>query len=96
MEYAGLQTLDGTPKNIISSDPKDLEKIIGSFVDEYVMLECDVEKARRQQKEQAEKQANACRIHHDQQSTTLQQGTDLKIYNKNLTTSQPIAFLEHA
>ena len=59
MEYAGLAALDGTPKNITSSDPKDLEKFIGSFVDEYVMLEFDVEKTLRQQQEQAE-QAGYC------------------------------------
>ena len=56
MEYAGLEQLDGIPKKITSSDPKDLERIIGCFVDEYVMLEFDVEKALRQQKEQVQQQ----------------------------------------
>ena len=59
MEYAGLEQLDGAPKKITSSDPKDLERIIGCFVDEYVMLEFDVEKALRQQKEQALQQPQA-------------------------------------
>ena len=52
MEYAGLERLDSNPKQITSSDPKDLERIIGCFLDEYVRLEFDVEKAPRQQKEQ--------------------------------------------
>ena len=43
MEYAGLERLDGNPKNITSLEPKDLEKVIGGFVDEYVMVEFDVE-----------------------------------------------------
>ena len=59
MEYAGLERLDGTPKKITSTDPKDLERIIGCFVDEYVMLEFDVEKALRQQKEQVLMQRQA-------------------------------------
>ena len=59
MEYAGLEQLDGAPKKITSSDPKDLERIIGCFVDEYVMLEFDVEKALRKQKEQALQQPQA-------------------------------------
>lgn len=58
MEYTGLEKLDGIPNKISSRDPKDLEEIIGSFVDEYVMLEFDVEKALRQQKEQAQQNAN--------------------------------------
>ena len=83
MEYAGLAALNGTPKNITSSDPKDLEKFVGSFVDEYVMLEFDVEKTLRQQQEQAEQQANvdpvhAHRTHHDHQATT-HPGTELAI-----------------
>ena len=59
MEYAGLERLDGAPKKITSSDWKDLERIIDCFVDEYVMLEFDVEKALRQQKEQALQQPQA-------------------------------------
>ena len=54
MEYAGLEALDGTPKNISSLDATDLENIIGCFVDEYVMVEFDVEKELRLQKEQAQ------------------------------------------
>ena len=49
MEYAGLERLDGNPKNITSLEPKDLEKVIGGF---------DVEKVLRQQKEQAQQQMN--------------------------------------
>ena len=82
MEYAGLTTLDGTPKNInATSQPKALEEFIGSFVDEYVMLEFDVEKALRQQKEQAAKlaQANANSACNDEPSTN-QPGTE---ENKN-------------
>ena len=54
MEYAGLEALDGTPKNISSLDATDLENIIGCFVDEYVMVEFDVEKELWLQKEQAQ------------------------------------------
>ena len=83
MEYAGLTTLDGTPKTISTqSPPKVLKEYIGSFVDEYVMLEFDVEKGLRQKKEQAEQlQDNsipihaAHRSHNDQQSTCTQPGT---------------------
>ena len=56
MEYAGLDRMDGEPKNLTSLDPKYLEETIGCFVDEYVLVEFDVEKALRQQKEQAKQQ----------------------------------------
>ena len=57
MTYAGLDKLDGIPQNI-SLEATNLGDIIGSFVDEYVMVEFDVEKALRQQKEQAKQQAS--------------------------------------
>ena len=76
MEYAGLETLDGNPKNITSSEPKDLEEIIGCFVDEYVMLEFDVEKALRQQKERAQQQANTVTVPRNEHSPIVP-GTDL-------------------
>ena len=79
MEYAGLERLNGTPKQITSSDPKDLERIIGCFVDEYVMLEFDVEKALRQQKEQVlhTPQAEAAVTERFQQSPIHSAGTEL-------------------
>ena len=80
MEYAGLDRLDGTPKKLTSSDPKDLERIIGCFVDEYVMLEFDVEKAPRQQKEQALQQPQAETVATEprfQQSPIHSAGTEL-------------------
>ena len=82
MEYAGLERLDGTPKEITSTDPKDLERIIGCFVDEYVMLEFDVEKALRQQKEQElqQPQAEAAVTERFQQSPVHSAGTELKTY----------------
>lgn len=82
MEYAGLERLDGTPKQITSSDPKDLERIIGCFVDEYVMLEFDVEKALRQQKEQVlqQPQAEAAVTERFQQSPIQSAGTELNTY----------------
>lgn len=49
--------MDGEPKNLTSLDSKYLEETIGSFVDEYMMVEFDVEKALRQQKEQANQQS---------------------------------------
>ena len=79
MEYAGLERLDGTPKKITSTDPKDLERIIGCFVDEYVMLEFDVEKALRQQKEQPQAEA-AVTEPMFQQSPIISAGTELNIY----------------
>ena len=83
MEYAGLERLDGTPKQITYTDPKDLERIIGNcFVDEYVMLEFDVEKALRQQKEQElqQPQAEAAVTEWFQQSPVHSAGTELKTY----------------
>ena len=83
MEYAGLERLDGTPKKITSTDPKDLERIIGCFVDEYVMLEFDVEKALRQQKEQVlmQPQAEAAVTEpRFQQSPIHSVGTKFNIY----------------
>ena len=58
MEYAGLERLGGNPKNITSLEQKDLEKVIGSFVDEYMMVEFDVEEVLRHEKEQAQQQMN--------------------------------------
>ena len=58
MEYVGLEKLDGVPTKISSLEDKDLQNVIGSFVDEYVMVEFDVEKALRQQKEQAQQNGN--------------------------------------
>lgn len=83
MEYAGLEQLDGIPKKITSSDPKDLERIIGCFVDEYVMLEFDVEKALRQQKEQVLQQPQAEAAVTEprfQQSPIHSAGTELNTY----------------
>lgn len=82
MEYAGLERFDGTPKQITSSDPKDLERIIGCFVDEYVMLEFDVEKALRQQKEQLlqQPQAEAAGTERFQQSPIHSAGTEVNTY----------------
>ena len=83
MEYAGLERFDGTPKQITSSDPKDLERIIGCFVDEYVMLEFDVEKALRQQKEQLlqQPQAEAAGTERFQQSPIIHSaGTEVNTY----------------
>lgn len=67
MEYAGLEKLDGTPKNINLEDGN-LQNVIGCFVDEYVMVEFDVEKTLRQQKEQAQQQANSASPIPSQQS----------------------------
>jgi len=82
MEYAGLEQFDGTPKQITSSHPKDLERIIGSFVDEYVMLEFDIEKALRQQKEQLlqQPQAEAAGTERFQQSPIHSAGTEVNTY----------------
>ena len=83
MEYAGLERLDGAPKKITSSDWKDLERIIDCFVDEYVMLEFDVEKALRQQKEQALQQPQAeaaATIPRFQQSPICLAGRELNTY----------------
>ena len=82
MEYAGLEKFDGTPKQITSSDPKHLERSLVFFVDEYVMLEFDVEKALRQQKEQLlqQPQAEAAGTERFQQSPIHSAGTEVNTY----------------
>lgn len=64
MQWAGIETLDGTPENITlpceASSHEErvnfLNCTIGKFVEEFVLVECDVEKAWREQQEQKRQQ----------------------------------------
>ena len=64
MQWAGMETLDGTPVNIklplgtSSHEEKEnfLSSTVGKFVEEFVLVECDVEKAWREQQEQKRQQ----------------------------------------
>jgi len=64
MEWAGLSSLDATPMKLKFLNPKSSEQekreymhvVIGGFVNEYIMVECDVEKELRTQREQARQQ----------------------------------------
>jgi DNA-binding NarL/FixJ family response regulator len=66
MQWAGLDSLEGTPKKIKTLDPNLLDQdkqeyittTIGEFVDEYIMVECDVEKSLQVQREQAQQQSD--------------------------------------
>jgi hypothetical protein len=67
MDFAGIDSLEGTPSKITlpSQESSDKEKttlftdIIGKFVENYVMVEFDVERAWREQQEQRRIQATA-------------------------------------
>lgn len=64
MEWAGLDSLKSVPQKIKVLKPSSSEEekrqylndVIGAFVDEYIMVECDVDKEIRTQHEQAAKQ----------------------------------------
>lgn len=66
MEWAGLETMESMPTKITvptlhASREKKVEFLydtIGTFVDEYILLECDVEKVWRLQQEQKAQQRN--------------------------------------
>lgn len=66
MEWAGLESMQSTPKNITvptlhspqEKKVKFLNEIIGAFVDEYVLPEFDVEKVWRLHREQKAQQTH--------------------------------------
>ena len=66
MEWAGLESMQSTPRNITvptlhsqqEKKVKFLNETIGAFVDEYILPEFDVEKVWRLQREQKAQQRN--------------------------------------
>ena len=71
MQWAGLEDLSGTPTNISlpkhTSSKEERKKFlmdtIGKFVEEFVLVECDIEKVWREQHEQKQQQQ---RLHPNQ------------------------------
>lgn len=81
MEWAGLDGLNAMPQKIkllqSSSSEQDkrqyLNDVLGAFVDEYIMAECDVDKELRTQSEQAEQQRNGTQVPAEQPVINRQQ-----------------------
>ncbi len=93
MQWAGMEKLDGTPVNVVlppeTSSHEERENFlsytIGKFVEEFVLVECDVEKAWREQQEQKRQQQRSANqsLSADAPTTCTSSSADPKLTTGN-------------